>query len=198
MDLLAYVNIPNLKSIAEINGIDVPRLRGYALMSEERVITREEIDRAILSLYSEQYEHMCTSCPRFRPSSDVYEFSSATDRLRRKYIIKETRTDTDAQGETYSYDHTVGFRWHLIHGKNRKALKFALKKAKRAVEHYCHTFNKYVGRTDVLRVHARIGGGNWQHYYGEVVGKPWFIEKVDDYFDNTYCDIFCKIDNSAE
>ena len=23
--------------------------------------------------------------------------------------------------------------------------------------------------------------------------KPWFIEKVDDYFDSTYCDIYVRI-----
>lgn len=56
------------------------------------------------------------------------------------------------------------------------------------------TFNKYVGRDDVLMVHARIGGGNWEYYGGpELAKQPWFIEKVDDSYDNTYCDIYVQI-----
>ena len=56
------------------------------------------------------------------------------------------------------------------------------------------TFNKYCGRDDVLYIHARIGGGNWPYYDGPELSKqPWFIEKVDDAFDSTYCDIYAKI-----
>ena len=53
-------------------------------------------------------------------------------------------------------------------------------------------FNKYVGREDV---HSRIGGDNWNYYGGpELEKQPWFLEKIDDYYDNTYCDIYAKID----
>lgn len=55
------------------------------------------------------------------------------------------------------------------------------------------TFNKYCGRDDVLYIHARIGGGNWPSYREEVENQPWFIEKVDDAFDSTYCDIYARI-----
>ena len=55
-------------------------------------------------------------------------------------------------------------------------------------------WNKYVGRNDILYIHARIGGGNWGSYYTEVVDKPWFLEKIDDAFDSTYCDIYAKIE----
>ena len=54
-------------------------------------------------------------------------------------------------------------------------------------------FNKYVGRNDILYIHARIGGGNWPYYKDQVIDKPWFIEKVDDAYDSTYCDIYAKI-----
>ena len=57
----------------------------------------------------------------------------------------------------------------------------------------CKTYNKYVGRNDILFIHARIGGGNWDYYKDKVVNQPWFIEKVDDSFDSTYCDIYAKI-----
>ena len=46
----------------------------------------------------------------------------------------------------------------------------------------------------MLCIHARIGGGNWSYYDGPELSKqPWFIEKVDDAFDSTYCDIYAKI-----
>ena len=38
MDLGAYVQIEELEKIAKKNGIEVPRLRGYRLMSEEQPV----------------------------------------------------------------------------------------------------------------------------------------------------------------
>ena len=62
------------------------------------------------------------------------------------------------------------------------------------------TFNKYVGRKDVLMVHARVGGDNWEFFdcHKTVATQPWFIEKVDDCFDNTYCDIYCKLSQEGD
>lgn len=102
MDIGAYLNISQLQDIADKNGIIVPRLRGYRLMSQETPIELADNEQSI-------------------------------------------------------------------------------------------TFNSYVGRDDVLYVHARIGGGNWETYRDEVENQPWFIEKVDDAYDSTYCDIYCRI-----
>ena len=49
-----------------------------------------------------------------------------------------------------------------------------------------------------MYIHSRIGGKNWSHYYKEVVDKEWFLEKVDDCFDSTYCDIYAKIKENKE
>ena len=71
----------------------------------------------------------------------------------------------------------------------------AVKKQLNALKENFNTFNKYCGREDVLYIHARIGGSNWKFYGGnELEKKPWFIEKVDDYFDDTYCDIYARIE----
>ena len=51
MDLVAYKNIEDLGAIAQKNGIDVPRLRGYRLMAKQEPITDEEIQR-----YQEKYD----------------------------------------------------------------------------------------------------------------------------------------------
>ncbi len=190
MDLYAYANIPNLESLAEANGVTVPRLRGLALMSEAKPLSAEQIERNVQSHICTAYEDACTSYPRFSYNSNWHEYSRATDRLRRKYLIKQIVKDDEYD---FEYEKVVGFRWDLIHGKNRKALKHAVKKARRDVENYYRVFNKYAGRSDILRIHARIGGGNWSSYFQQVVNEPWFLEKVDDYYDDTYCDIFAKI-----
>lgn len=55
-------------------------------------------------------------------------------------------------------------------------------------------WNKYAGQEGILYIHARIGGNNWKAYGGpELAKQPWFLEKVDDTFDSTYCDIYAKI-----
>lgn len=48
-----------------------------------------------------------------------------------------------------------------------------------------------------MYVHARIGGNNWVFFGGQKVAEhPAFIERVDDWFDSTYCDIYLKVDES--
>lgn len=60
-------------------------------------------------------------------------------------------------------------------------------------------WNRYAGREDVMMIHARIGGGNWEGYGGsDLEREPWFLEKVDDGFDETYCDIYAKVDLNAK
>ena len=194
MDLVAYVQIADIEGIARANGIEVPRLRGYRLMGEEDPITQKQIEYFIRAHELHIYDWACCSIPRFRPNSDTHEFSPRTDRVRKKYIVRETERDPE-DGAVRKV--AVGFRWDLIHGKNRKAVKFALKKSRKAIGRQYSTFNKYAGREDVLYIHARIGGGNWLHYGGADIEKqPWFLEKVDDYFDSTYCDIYALIDKS--
>lgn len=55
-------------------------------------------------------------------------------------------------------------------------------------------FNNYCGQEGVYMIHARVGGDNWDYYDGEekIATQPWFLEKVDDDFDNTYCDIYVR------
>lgn len=76
-----------------------------------------------------------------------------------------------------------------LHGKVRKKYKLALKHARKQYG----IFNKYVGN-NVLYVHARLGGSNWSFCGGSELEKhPLYLERVDDYFDSTYCDIYFKL-----
>ena len=72
--------------------------------------------------------------------------------------------------------------------------KYALKQNAKSIRASLDTFNKYAGSKDVLYVHARIGGNNWKYYQGDKIAQnPAYIEHVDDWLDNTYCDIYLKI-----
>ena len=197
MDLGAYIQIEDLGALAKSNGIEIPRLRGYRLMSEEDLVSKEEIEEVARAHEMHICESACCSVPRFRPNSRCSEFSRRTRKLEKKYCIQETRTGQRHDGSSFSWTETVGFRWELLHGKNRKEVKFAIKKGRAAVVRQFETFNKYVGREDVLYIHARIGGRNWSHYGGADIEKQsWFLEKIDDHFDSTYCDIYALVDRS--
>lgn len=182
MDLGAYLNIPDLGEVAGANGIKVPRLRGYRDMSGEERVTEDDIQGVVEGLRIWLYEQTCRSIPRFYPESTMSNYSPKTLRIEKKYLIRK-------DGEV------VGFRWDLLHGKARKRLKLAIKHAEKRVRAQMDTFNKYVGREGILYIHARIGGPNWVYYGGKDIEKqPWFIEKVDDHFDYTYCDIYARVE----
>lgn len=173
MDLFAYAQIEDIDSIAKKNGIEVPRLRGYRLMSEEKTMDLKEWTKDIDIMCA---EYLCTANSFWNPNSEWHEYSSWTDYLK-KYYCPDKK-----------------IRWDRIHGWKRRVLKTYIHNTKQKYIKQAETFNKYVGRNDVLYIHARIGGGNWPYYRECVLGKPWFIEKVDDAYDNTYCDIYAKID----
>lgn len=56
-------------------------------------------------------------------------------------------------------------------------------------------WNKYAGQGDVLYIHSRMGGNNWKSFEGkvELTHQPWFLDRVDDAFDSTYCDFYVRI-----
>ena len=189
MDLGAYARIESIGKIAAQNGIVVPRLRGYRLMKDEPLISAEDIAKQAMDIGVYECKQILRSC-----APGCHEYSSRTDRRIKKYMIKGTKTDPSGK----QYKAVIGVNWSVVHGKLRKEFKFALKKADRAVRNQLDTFNKYAGRDDVLYIHARVGGGNWYYYdCKELESKPWFLEKVDDSFDDTYCDIYAKIEPIA-
>lgn len=189
MDLEAYCNIEDLDDLAKKNGIDVPRLRGYRLMKDEEPISHDEFTA---SIKRHVFGDALTSCPPFDPDARCFEHSECTDRRLKRYGIFEN--DKDSPFRKYSQFNLVDIKWDLIHGKARKRIKFALKKRTKACWKQYDTWNKYCGRDDVLYIHARIGGDNWNYYEGYKLEKePWFLEKVDDYYDCTYCDIYAKV-----
>lgn len=204
MDLYAFAQMGRFTELMERNQIDIPRLRGVRWMGEEEIISNEEIQDDIASNSAWVLEQAVTSTPRFALHPLWHEYSGYTDRLKRYYLVEDVREErfvysATGKEETILNRVVVGARWDRIHGKSRKNLKYMLKKRERAVRSQAAMHNKYVGRKDVLKIHARIGGKNWVNYDAHltVEKQPWFLEKVDDSFDRTYCDIYVRIDPTA-
>lgn len=188
MDLMAYANIENLEEIAKNNNIDIPRLRGYQLCSDMTPWTKDEIKETLDSIAVNTCEDLCTSKPFWNPNSYCSTFNWWTHYLCDYYLIKGKNK--------YGYMNYIDIRWDRIHGWKRKVLKTAIHNKQKKFKNFVKVWDSYCGRTDVLRVHSRIGGNNWMYFKGnELKKEPWFIEKIDDWFDRTYCDIYCKIEN---
>jgi len=183
MDLGAYAHIYELDKIAKKNGIDVPRLRGYRLMKDEEPVSEEEIKETEKSVAISTVKNLCEAEPFWSSKPDWYVSSRWTSYLKDYYLVK------DSEGEY------IDIRWDRIHGKKRKILKFEIKKEKRRIRKQWEMWNKYAGQEGVLYIHSRIGGNNWNYYNGpeKVEKQPWFLDRVDDQFDSTYCDIYAKI-----
>lgn len=174
MDLGAYAQIADLGEIAEKNGIEIPRLRGYRLMSEEIPV---DVSEMIEGIEVETCKELCRSHWRIDPI--FYTYSDKTDFACAYYLSK---------------DKSSSVRWERIHGRKRKNLKYKIKQKSRKIKEQYEMWNKYAGKPNVLYIHAKIGGANWNRYGGnELIEKTWFLDKVDDSYDRTYCDIYAAI-----
>lgn len=174
MDLYAYMQIESLEDILKKQNIQVPRLRGLRLMKEETIVTEENIKEAIhnmeLDLVTRIVEQNSLTC-----------WCSWKDGTRNDILIR----DKDKR--------VIGYRWNKIHGKKRKWIKREIKQMIKNVRSEYNVFNSFVGK-NVLYVHSRIGGNNWDWYNGDALKQhPDYLGHVDDYFDSTYCDIYFKI-----
>lgn len=190
MDIGAYAQIDDLEPIMKDNGIEIPRLRGLRLMKDEEPVSKEEL--LDMAKHNGLYRCacLCQSLPPFNWNSTWSEMSDRTDAICEYYLELP-------KYENGSINHLnpIGVRWDRVHGKKRKAFKYVLKKAKKEVFKQYELWNKYAGRDDVLYIHCRLGAGNWNYYRGwEIIeSQPWFLDKVEDHFDNTYMDIYAKI-----
>lgn len=184
MNLKAYSQIEDLMPVLQSTGIEIPRLRGLGLMKNEEPVNQTDLNEILHSIEILAVQNLCESFPAWDFYSCCSEFCPATDRRIKKYMI------LDEDGDP------ISIRWDRIHGKKRKTAKYAIKQYKKAAIDNIKVFNKYAGRDDVLFVHARIGGDNWNYFNGPsiVASHPAFLEKADNYFDSTYCDIYLKID----
>lgn len=187
MDLWAYMQIEELEGVAKDNNIDVPRLRGYRLMKDEEPMPQEEINKMKKDCEIEVIKDLCEAEPFWNPNCSCFEFSYRTDCLKDFYLVKGKKEDG-----CINY---ISVRWDRIHGWKRKIAKFQIKKQRQKIQNQYKIWNKYVGRKDVLYIHSRMGGSNWKNFEGktELMKQSWFLDRVDDCFDDTYCDFYAKL-----
>ena len=180
MDLYAYAQINELEEIMKANNIEVPRLRGLRLMSKET----PEYNYVPSNLEFDVLKDWIAS--DFGRDKAFRVYSSWTSELAER-LSHVSKIDDDG-------DEVRKINWNMLSRKDKKYLKLEIKHRLKAFHKQFGTFNKYCGNNDVLYIHARIGGNNWNYYDGpKLMEQPWFMEKVDDAFDSTYCDIYAKI-----
>lgn len=185
MDLKAYAQIDNLQELAELNGIIVPRLRGYRLMKDEEAVPEDSIQNIIREQAIEEATYLCVSNWGKNWS---HEYSKRTDAIRRRYLTYVLEEAVFAGRKVVRPTYT-GIRWERIHGKRRKILKWRIRQAEKRIRDQFNMWNRYVGCEDVLYIHSRTGGDRrWEN-----CRHTWFLGKVDDYFDRSYCDIFARL-----
>lgn len=187
MDLGAYAQIEDLDELAKKNDIVVSRCRGYRLMRDEEPVNLndEELHHRI------ELNAIMDLCQSEWGRSEWTTYNDYTE-WRCKYFIENYEFYWNSMKDKPGYKEPQ-IRWDRLKGKNKRIFITKVKnKLKKYHEQY-DVWNKYAGKEDILYIHARIGGGNWPYYYTEVVGKPWFIEKVDDAYDSTYCDIYARL-----
>lgn len=187
MDLGAYVQIEDLESLMKANGINIPRLRGLRLMSNEKPYDKDEIEECLEDAALCACQWALWSMPSFSYKTAWIESSEKTDKLCKKYL-------------KYAPDgwRVVGIRWDRLHGKKRKFIKMRVRQAVKGRKREIDMWNKYAGRDDVLYIHAKIGDGNWSDYHWRnFIKEPWFLEAMNDPDDKVYCNIYAKIDKHA-
>lgn len=182
MDLGAYINIDDLDGLAKVNGIEIPRLRGYRLMESENHVSQKEIEQTKSEMAIQIVENLCEAEPFWSTNPLAFRLNEYTDYLKNYYLIHDNNKYTD-------------IRWDRIHGWKRKILKFEIKKQNRRVQNKYDLWNKYAGKPGILYIHSRMGGDNWKYYTdkSKLLNQPWFLDRVDDCFDSTYCDFYARV-----
>lgn len=167
--------------------IEIPRIRGYRYMKYEPLVTEENIKDIIEEAELQVLEDLISIYPKWSPldSDCFYRFGPRTDKLIRKYFTIDKDT-----GEV------SGINWDAIHGKKRKRLKLEIRKVRKEIINNLSTFNKYVGREDIIYIHVRLNCFAWSKFAEEnnIYTKPWYIDSETDWFDSGYRDIYVKVD----
>lgn len=193
MDLAAYMQIGELEEIAKRNGIEVPRLRGYRLMKEEKPIPQAEIDRMKKDAEIDVVKLLCSARPFWSADPEYWIGDAKTDMRKDFYLIRDKSYDQSPYTWSVKYS---GIRWDRIHGKKRKILKFEIKKKKRAIQQQFDLWNKYAGQENVLYIHSKSGSHAWSGHeeLPKIRQKPWFLGYADDSFDPVYCDYYARVE----
>lgn len=172
MDLGAYANIEDLRYILNDNNIEIKRLRGLRLMKDEQPMPLEKIEEIIDNTKLENAVRW------LKQGSWNCWSSTKEDKDHKAFIYKKV----DGKVKIVDID------WSKVNRSDRNTIKLKNKKDEERIIKNMNMFNSYVGK-DVLYVHARQGGDN-RPYYPIDTMHPMYLSDCDDYWDDTYCDIY--------
>ena len=166
MDLNAYMNIHVLAEIAEANGINIPRLRGYRYMKGEKPYTDEEIQNNIDDEIGYNYRSLEDISARMMEDAinhDIRKFEcdlSWIDMHAR--TIRSYEKEFRAQAEM----------WNKYAGRDDVL--------------YIHS--------RMGNIKYPIYDDNGKKVATQDYSKmPWFLDWCRDAYDGTYIDIYAKI-----
>ena len=178
MDLGAYIQIEDLENIAKKNGIVIPRCRGYRLMKEEEPVDEQTIQEITLSIFISEVQDIITEEKQY----GITMYRCMEDQEKLLYFVLD---DTGCP---------IDVNMHNFHGKLRNKLKIRKHLIEKTVRRQWDMWNRYVGKDNILYIHAKQGRTNWSNTtWQNFQKKEWFLEAIDDSFDSCYCDIYAKI-----
>lgn len=197
MDLGAFVNRESIDALAKANGIEVPSLRGYRIMSEEEVWDDEYIAECEKNLVGDYWWSAAGDVNGEEAFNDWLEHNREDyangyrpANIPKSRISKEFRKDLGPTLTVFDRVSMLRARWH------RQAM----------------LWNRYAGHEGVLYIHSRMGGDGRTHspYYKQYSDKDpywpegwdvrdqmWFLDVCADAFDPTYCDIYARINRGG-
>jgi len=180
MDIGAYCKIEELEHFLKENDIEIKRLRGIRLMSQETLVS----EKNIIELIEKDKRNYLTNW--LQQHNDCWWSSRKSLKKHKAFIY----------GNKHGKKEIIGYDFSKVHGKDRKHIKFAWKKIEKRYRSQFEMFNQFVGK-NVMMVHARQGGGN-RPWYPIDTNHPMYLCDVDDAFDNTYCDIYYDLDKGVK
>lgn len=163
--------------IVEVTGVPLLPIQDARIMkNEESPYDEDYIQHVIGRNEVAIVEHLIMSRWSSRPKKKLLR----SVKLMYKYI------DYDKLIKTNN-----GIKWENLHGKKRKIAKYKIKKLRREIRKKYDTYNKYVGRDDVLYFHTIVD----TNQYNELRHSQSYIEDIPDWYDPRYKDMYFKADS---
>lgn len=165
MDLIAFIHKGDLDGLAKANGIDVPRLRGYRLMKDEKPVDEAFIQECIKA----ETDYRLDSTDRTITSMIEYLIDHDLSAIRSEAmdLVHELREYSRYEGRLREqYD-----MWNKYAGREDVLM-----------------IHSRMGGCTFTYLDAN---GDRQTY--DLRMQPWYLGCVNDAFDGTYVDIYAKI-----
>lgn len=167
MDLTAYKQIADLSKVAEANGIDVPRLRGYRWMGAETPQSEEDTQSYIQEVLISEWHGLERIASNLLEDAINRDMSAWNADMSWKHYHEETIYTFE-----YSYREQIE-AWNKYAGRKDVLM-----------------IHSRMGGTEVETYDDETE--EWKVVYS-LEDQPWFLDHVRDAYDSTYCDIYAKL-----